>query len=472
MSEVLVNVAHLKPYPEYQKSGLSWLARIPNGWRVVRNGSLFSQRNDTGFAELPILEVSLRTGVRIRDFGSSARKQVMSDAGKYKRAVRGDLAYNMMRMWQGAVGTAPVDGLVSPAYVVARPFPGVESRFFVDLFRTDDYMAEIDNASHGIVKDRNRLYWDQFKQILSPCPPPQEQVAIVRFLDWANGRLERAIRAKRKMIALLNEQKQAIIHRAITHGLDSSAALVAPDSLWFPQLPGHWEAVTLRRVVKSAIDGPHFSPQYHDSGIPFLSARNIRQDRWVLETAKYINEEDYLEFSKRVRPDIGDVLYTKGGTTGVARVVDLSFKFQVWVHIAVLKVERSRIVPEYLAYCLNSPRCYEQSQLFTRGATNQDLGLGRMKEIELPLPSSLSEQEAIVQFLDGRCGHFNLAVSRLEREIECLREYRARLIADVVTGKLDVREAAARLPDGQAVKIAADVELDDELEASDEEAAA
>ena len=221
----------LKPYPEYKKSGLPWLNKIPVHWRVVRNGSLFAQRNQTDFAHLPILEVSLKTGIRVRDFENSLRKQVMSDLGKYKRAAKGDLAYNMMRMWQGAVGVAPVDGLVSPAYVVARPFTEVASRYYSYLFRTDLYMSEVDAYSRGIVKDRNRLYWDQFKQMVSPAPLPDEQITIVRFLDYTNRRIERYIRTKKKLIALLNEQKQAVIHRAVTRG---SRAERPPQILRYP----------------------------------------------------------------------------------------------------------------------------------------------------------------------------------------------------------------------------------------------
>jgi type I restriction enzyme S subunit len=196
-------IGELKPYPAYKDSGLPWLGQMPAHWSVVRNGSLFGQRSRTGYADLPILEVSLKTGVQVRSFGAAKRKQVMSDLSKYKRAAKGDLAYNTMRMWQGALGVCPVDGLVSPAYVVARPYLGVEPRYFAALFRTGDYMAEIDAASRGIVKDRNRLYWDQFKQMRSPRPPPDEQAVIVRFLEWANGRLERTIRAKRKVILLV-----------------------------------------------------------------------------------------------------------------------------------------------------------------------------------------------------------------------------------------------------------------------------
>jgi type I restriction enzyme S subunit len=161
----------MKPYSKYKDSGQPFMEKIPAHWNLFRNGRLFSQRNETGFGELPILEVSLRTGVRVRDMGSLKRKQVMYDREKYKRAAQGDIVYNMMRMWQGAVGVVPVDGLVSPAYVVVRPFPEVDSRYFAYLFRTDSYKNEVDSYSRGIVKDRNRLYWQDFKRMTSAVPP-------------------------------------------------------------------------------------------------------------------------------------------------------------------------------------------------------------------------------------------------------------------------------------------------------------
>jgi type I restriction enzyme S subunit len=152
-------------------------------------------------------------------------------------------------------------------------------------------------------------------------------------------------------------------------------------------------------------------------GIPFISARNIKVDRWSLEDAKYISEEDYREFSKRVVPEQNDVLYTKGGTTGIARVVDLNFPFQVWVHVAVLKLRKARILPHYLAMALNSPKCYEQSQLFTRGATNQDLGLNRMKNIVFPFPPSLEEQQRIVDEAVRRQKTLSDGIERAEKEM-------------------------------------------------------
>lgn len=120
----------LPSYRTMRDSGLPWVPYIPKHWDIRRNGGLFSQRVDTGYPDLPILEVSLRTGVRVRDMDSLKRKQVMSLREKYKRAAKGDIAYNMMRMWQGALGTAPADGLISPAYVVARPYGGINSAYY------------------------------------------------------------------------------------------------------------------------------------------------------------------------------------------------------------------------------------------------------------------------------------------------------------------------------------------------------
>lgn len=171
-----------------------------------------------------------------------------------------------------------------------------------------------------------------------------------------------------------------------------------------------------------------------------MSARNIRVDGWSLEDAKYISEDDYREFCRRVVPETGDVLYTKGGTTGIARVVDLEERFQVWVHVAVLKLNRAAALPHYVAYALNSLGCYEQSQLHTRGATNQDLGLTRMVKIFLALPP-MDEQTAIVSYLDAETKKLDNLSAEAGRAVALLKERRSALIAAAVTGQIDVRNA-------------------------------
>jgi type I restriction enzyme S subunit len=220
----------LDPNVRLKPSGVEWLGDVPEHWEVRRNGRLFAQRQETGFPELPILEVSLRTGVRVRNFDASDRKQVMFDRSQYKRALRGDIAYNMMRMWQGAVGVAPVDGLVSPAYVVARPLEGTETRYFHRLFRTVEYMSEIDAFSRGIVKDRNRLYWEDFKQMPSPYPPAAEQSQIADAIDEEVGAIEIAVSKVHREIELLREYRTRLIADVVTGKLDvREAAARLPD---------------------------------------------------------------------------------------------------------------------------------------------------------------------------------------------------------------------------------------------------
>ena len=226
----------IDPNVRLKPSGIEWLGDVPAHWEVVRNGQLFAQRNETGFPELPLLEVSLKTGVSIRALENSARKQMMTVRSDYKRAVKGDIAYNMMRMWQGAVGIAPVDGLVSPAYIIARPLHGTESRYFSTLFRTSAYMAEVDKYSRGIVKDRNRLYWEDFKQMPSLRPPLYEQTDIVAYLDKTTAYIDTAISHARRQIELLQEYRTRLIADVVTGKIDvREAAKGLPDEIDEPE---------------------------------------------------------------------------------------------------------------------------------------------------------------------------------------------------------------------------------------------
>ena len=215
-----IDVRTGNPFFAYKDSGVDWLPRVPAHWTMRRNKWLFAERNETGHGDLPVLEVSLRSGVGIRDMEDGARKQRMTDRDKYKRAARGDIAYNTMRLWQGALGVVPVDGLVSPAYVVARPLRGVEVSYYAYLFRTGAYKQEVDRNSRGIVSDRNRLYWDAFKRMASPCPPPEEQRRVVEYLDAATDCIHAGSEGARRQNDLLREYRERLIADAVTGKLD------------------------------------------------------------------------------------------------------------------------------------------------------------------------------------------------------------------------------------------------------------
>ncbi|HAB37658.1 MAG TPA: restriction endonuclease subunit S, partial [Rhodobacteraceae bacterium] len=232
-----------------------------------------------------------------------------------------------------------------------------------------------------------------------------------------------------------------VISHAVTKGLNPNAPMKPSGIQWLGDVPQHWQVVRLGRLCNDVADGPHFSPKYVDDGadgVLFLSARNVKVDRWNFDDVKYVSVEDCDEFDRRVVPEVGDVLYTKGGTTGIARVVDLAMRFQVWVHVAVLKIKKEIVIPEYVALALNSTGSYEQSQLYTRGATNQDLGLTRMVNIRLSLPP-IEEQSAIINHLAAEIERFDTLLAEAERAIDLLQERRAALISAAVTGKIDVR---------------------------------
>ncbi|QPN56255.1 restriction endonuclease subunit S [Synechococcus sp. CBW1107] len=456
-------ICDLKPYPEMKGTSIPWLEELPAGWSVCRNGSLFVQRIETGFADLAILEVSLKTGVRVREFGGSSRKQIMEDRAKYKRASCGDVAYNMMRMWQGAVGVAPVDGLVSPAYVVARPLPGVLPHYFAYLFRTDAYMGEVDNYSRGIVKDRNRLYWEQFKQIQTPCPPTAEQAAIVRFLDHADRKIRRYIRAKQTLIKLLEEQKQVIIHRAVTGGLDPNVRLKPSGEEWLGDVPEHWEirrVKSLSLVKRGASPRPIADQKYFDEGGEYAWVRIAD----VSASRKYLEETtqrlSVLGESMSVRLQPGALLLSIAGSVGKPIIT----KIKCCIHDGFVYFPQYHGNADFLYRVFS---CGAPFGRLGKLGTQLNLNTDTVGGIRLGLPPD-GEQGVIVAYLDEATTGIEQAVACVRREINLLHEYRTRLIADVVTGKLDVREAAAQLPDEEQEPQL----LDDLDEISDPEEAA
>lgn len=204
-----------------------------------------------------------------------------------------------------------------------------------------------------------------------------------------------------------------------------------PDISNVPKLPEGWVWATLGQLAWSVKDGPHYSPQYSTSGIPFISGGNIRAEGIDFSAAKFITPELHAELSQRCKPEYGDLLYTKGGTTGIARINTETQDFNVWVHVAVLKLVSS-IDPFYLQHALNSPYCYRQSQKHTHGVGNQDLGLTRMIWITVPLPT-LPEQKVIVEEID----RFNSTGEKLETIIRVNLQRTERLRQTILKQALD-----------------------------------
>lgn len=456
----------LKPYPAYKDSGVPWLGKVPEHWELRRMKTVLRERVEKGYPEEPLLAATQSKGVVKKDTYENRTVLAMKDLHLLKLVRTGDFVISL-RSFQGGIEFARDQGIISPAYTVLFPRNVADHSYLAALFKSRPFIENLGAFVTGI-RQGQTIDYEKLARVPIPLPPPEDRTAIARFLWNAGRQMHRLVSARQRLIGILDEARQAAVHRLVTGGIGPRCRRVDSGSEWYGAVPEGWSVVSLGRVVRSAVDGPHHSPTYVDEGVPFLSARNIKVDRWSLEDAKFISPADFEVYSRRVVPERGDVLYTKGGTTGVARVVDLDFSFQVWVHVAVLKVIRTRILPEYLALVLNSPRCYEQSQLLTRGATNQDLGLTRMKQILLPLPP-LDEQEEILRVASAATADLVAGIASARREIQLALELRARLIADVVTGRVDVLGAAEALPadDGHASLTAG---FDSDGEEADEDA--
>ncbi len=430
-------------YPAYQESGLPWVPKVPQGWNVLRNGRLFAHRVQTGFPDLPILEVSLRTGVRVRDMENLKRKQVMSQKEKYKRAVKGDIAYNMMRMWQGALGPAPVDGLVSPAYVVVKPFEDANSAYYSYLFRTDAYMREVNKFSRGIVADRNRLYWDEFKQMPSLVPPRAEQDKIVAYLRAQDAHVARLIKAKRDLIGLLTEQKLRIIDHAVTRGINASVALKPSGIEWLGEVPHHWDVALVKHVADVRFSGVDKHSHDHEIPVRLCNYTDVYKNDKITDDMDLMRATATAGEIARLTLKAGDVIITKDSETPDDIAVP------AWVpeglpgvvcayHLGLLRPDPGRIEGEFLFRAIGSARIAEQFHVLATGVTRFALGKHDVKNAVITLPP-IEEQKAICKWIADECQPLDDAIARSEEEIKLIREYRDRQIADVVTGQVDVR---------------------------------
>ena len=434
-------------YPEYQDSGVDWLGGVPAGWGIailkrflaepMMYGANQSADDDTVGHPRFVRITDIDQDGNLRD--DTFRSLPPEIAAPYLLTegdillARSGATVGKSFMYRSSWGTCCFAGYL----IRARFRHAILTPDYVNYFCASSlYWAFI--QSDQIQSTIPNFSAERYGAIPMPCPPTNEQSVIVAFLDHETAKIDALVAEQVQLIALLKEKRQAVISHAVTKGLDPNAPMKDSGVEWLGQVPAHWIPTMLGRVCIKVADGPHYSPEYTEAGILFISARNIRVDGWSLDDAKYISDEDYMEFCRRVVPEVGDVLYTKGGTTGIARVVDILEPFQVWVHVAVIKINKKSAVPYFIAYALNSTGCYEQSQLHTRGATNQDLGLNRMTKIWLALPP-LNEQLEIVAYLDGQIAKLDSLVNEAIRVVDILKERRAALISAAVTGKIDVR---------------------------------
>ena len=239
----------LKPYTEYKDSGQEWLGKVPAHWRTPRLKTVLREKdarslNGSGL----LLSLTRNRGLIARSDMTDKIHSARTLAG-YKLYEPGEIVMNRMQAWSGMFGAGNKPGLVSPDYAVFKLLRNDLVSLLLARLKTPDLVSHFALESKGIGSGFNRLYSDKFGSISISLPPPEEQAAIVRFLDHANRKIDGFIRAKRKLIGLLNEQKQAIIHRAVTRGLHPDVPLKPSGIPWLGDIPEHWDTPLLGRCL-------------------------------------------------------------------------------------------------------------------------------------------------------------------------------------------------------------------------------
>lgn len=374
------------------------------------------------------------------------------------------------------------DGSFGAFCAAVRPKADISTRYLGCFFESPEYKKFIAQRALGV--NINNLRKGDLEEISVPIAPRDQQDRIVAEIEKQFSRLDEAVASLKRVKANLKRYKAAVLKAAVEGKLTEEWRKQNPDvepaskllerilterrTKWEEaelakmkakgkepkndkwrdrykepeplidgqvfEIPPSWAWTNLGQVSWSVKDGPHYSPSYTDNGIPFISGGNIRPNGIDFSSAKYISPELHEELSARCKPRVGDLLYTKGGTTGIAYCNTESREFNVWVHVAVIRLLKG-IDGAFLQNTLNSPHCYRQSQLYTHGVGNQDLGLTRMIKITLPLPP-IKEQEQISFQLDQRMSVVQTLEDQLENNLKRAERTRQSLLSAAFTGAI------------------------------------
>ena len=417
-----------RQYLRYKLSGVPWLGDVPAHWEVLSGRACYTSEQilNKGLPEHTVLSLSYgRIKVRPEEKlhglvpASFETYQIIEPDDIVCRPTDLQNDWNSLRF-----GLSQQRGIITAAYMCIRTSSNLTRCYGYLLLHTYDLKKVFYGLGSGL---RQNLRWTDFK--LLPClvPPLPEQAAIVRYLDHVDRRIRRYVAAKRRLIALLEEEKQAIVNQAVTRGLEPNVRLKPSGVEWLGDVPEHWAVMKLARLVHSSNAGEVIDKGWWGRGTEVLYT-----------CARQAVPSDYASFPLAKRTTGLDLLLTRNGTPYVHRPVANAIYSNVVQRIN-LAAGTDR---EWIALTLEA----SARGMKGYGVSIESLNYDMWKVLVVLAPPE-DEQTAIVEHLHKATAATDAATTRARRQIELVEEYRTRLIADVVTGKLDVRAAAAQLPD-------------------------
>ena len=411
-----------KSHLSCRDSEITSLGKVPDHWKVAKLRSILKATTERNMPNLPLLSVVREKGVILRDLEDSDENHnvIPEDLSNYKVVRKGQFAMNKMKAWQGSYGVSRLEGIVSPAYFT-YDLHGVTGDFFHNAIRSRAYIPFFTQASDGVRIGQWDLSPTRMREIPFLLPPPDEQAAIVRYLDDADQRIRAYVSAKERLIALLEEERQAVIHQAVTQGLDPNVKLKPSGVEWLGDVPEHWSIRRLRSLANIKTGGQDTINRQDNGKYPFF----VRS-----QTVEGIDTWSYD----------GEAVLTAGDGAGVGKVFHYA-KGKFDFHQRVYKFSNFRdILGKFFFHYFKITLKNEVLQ-GTAKSTVDSLRLPMLQNFPVTIPPT-PEQSAIVQHLEKVNTGIDAAIDHARRQIQLMEEYRTRLIADVVTGKLDVREAA------------------------------
>jgi type I restriction enzyme S subunit len=434
-------LAELRPYASYKDSGGPWLGAIPEHWEQRALSTISAVRNDRGRPDLPLLSVFLDRGVIRYEEGGGQVHAPSLDLSNYQVVEPGDFVLNNQQAWRGSVGVSRYRGIISPAYIVLELSGRLNSGFATYLVRSPVMVDQFVIASKGVGDIQRQIFWPFLRHAQMLIPPADEQVAIVEYLDYIERRIRHYIRAKQKLIKLLDEQRQAIIHRLVTRGVDSNTELRPSGVEWLGNIPSGW-AVQRAKSLFREVD--HRSTTGSEVLLSLRMHQGLVPHNDVAATP--IPAENLIGFKKVVPGQIVmNRMRAAIGLFGVATQAGIvSPDYAVFDTIEEMNAD-------FFLYLFKTPAARAVFRQESKGLGTGEAGFMRLYTdrfgiITLPVPSP-AEQAEIVDSIKCEVSTTEKVITRTSVELALVQEFRTRLIADVVTGKLDVREATASLPD-------------------------
>ncbi|MGI1806118.1 restriction endonuclease subunit S [Exiguobacterium sp. TDN 0502] len=429
-------MAKLKPYEKYKETNVNWMGSMPSHWEIRKNSLLFREVTDTNHTDLELLSIMLDRGI-VKQSSTGRKKRMSENNQLYKRICVGDIGYNLMNAFMGSIGASKYEGIISPAYAVCRPKIKLNPWYYHYLFRTPMYKAEFNKNSYGIMYERNRLYFDRFKRIFAFVPPVSEQDQIVRYLDYQLTKINKFIKVKRKLISLLKEQKQAVVNEAVTKGINRDVKVKQSGIDLLGEIPDCWDVKPLKYYVKSNIEtlSENFD---NENEIRYIDISTVGFGELKKNPVKYkfsdapsrarriINYGDTI--ISTVRTYLKSMCFVDNGISDC--IVSTGF--------AVL-TPNEQVYPKLLNYVLSSNYFVSSVSKNSIGVSYPAISESKLISLKIALPKNIDEQRELLKYIHENTQAIDKRLYVAEKEIELINEYRIRLISDVVTGKVDVR---------------------------------